>query len=71
MSDELVVVKTFWQASEAHLAKAKLEEAGIQAFLDNEFSVTMTPHLANPSGVRLLVKRGDAQKATEFLEPEK
>ncbi len=70
MADELVTVETFWQVSLAHLAKSTLEEVGIQAFLENEYAVMMTPHLANPSGVKLLVKRSDAQKATEVLKPE-
>ena len=68
MSDELVAVETFWNVSEAHLAKSTLEEAGIEAYLENEYSVMITPHLANPSGVKLLVKRSDAQKATEVLK---
>ena len=36
MVDELVTVATFWNAIEAHLAMSSLEEAGIQAFLENE-----------------------------------
>ena len=69
MADELVAIETFWNVSEAHLAKTKLEETGIPAFLENEYAVMMTPHLANPSGVKLLVKQGDVQKATEVLKP--
>ncbi len=70
MTDELVPVETFWNVSEANLAKSKLEEAGIEGFLENEYSVMMTPHLANPSGVKLLVKPGDAQRAAEVLKPQ-
>ena len=70
MADELVTVETFWNVSKAGLAKSTLEEAGIQAFLENEYSVMMTPHLSNPSGVKLLAKRSDAQKAAEALKPE-
>ena len=36
MVDKLVTVRTFGNAIEAHLAKSALEEAGIQAFLENE-----------------------------------
>ncbi len=69
MSDELVAVETFWNVSEAHLAKAALQEAGIQTCLENEHSVMMTPHLASPCGVRLLVKQTDAERAIEVLRP--
>ncbi len=68
MSEELVTVETFWNVSEAHLAKALLQEAGIQTFLENENAVMMTPHLADPCGVRLLVKQKDAEQAREFLK---
>ncbi len=70
MVDELVTVETFWDVSKAHLAESTLAEAGIQAFLENEYAVMMTPHLADPAGVKLLVKRSDAQKATEVLKPQ-
>ena len=69
MADELVTIETFWNVSKAGLAKSTLEEAGIQAFLENEYAVMMTPHLADPAGVKLLVKQGDAKKATEVLKP--
>ena len=69
MVDGIVTVQTFWNVSEAHLAKSSLEEAGIQAFLENEYSVMMTPHLADPSGVKLRVKQSDADRAAEVLNP--
>ena len=68
MADELVTVRTFWDVAEAHLAKSVLEEAGVQAFLANEYSVMMTPHLANPSGIELKVQRSQAEKAIEVLK---
>ncbi len=69
MADEFVTVGTFGNTTEAHLAKSSLEKVGIQGFLENEFSVTMTPHMASPAGVKLLVKQSDAQKAAETLKP--
>ena len=69
MAEQLVTIETFWNVSEAHLAKSKLAEAGIQAFLENEFAVMMTPHMADPRGVKLLVQECDMQQATEVLKP--
>ena len=68
MADELVTVDSFWQVSQAHLAKSALEGVGIQAFLENENTVMMAPHLTNSTGVKLLVKRCDLQQATEVLK---
>jgi len=69
MSEELVTVETFWNVSEAHLAKASLQQAGIHAFLENEHAVMTTPHLEDPCGVRLPVKRMDAERAKVCLKP--
>ena len=70
MADELVTIETFWNVSEAHLAKSRLEEAGIEAFLENEYAVMMTPHLANPAGIKLNVKQPDVQTAMALLSPQ-
>ena len=70
LSDELVTIETFWNASEAHVAKSCLEEAGVEGFLENEFSVSMTPHLASPAGIKLNVRRSDVQMATDLLKPQ-
>ena len=71
MVDELVTVQTVWNVSAAHFAQSRLEEADIVAFLENEYAVMMTPHMANPSGIKLNVKRCDAQAALEVLAPQK
>lgn len=71
MVDELVTIQTFGNVSEAHLANSRLKEASILAFLENEHAVMMTPHLANPLGVKLKVKRCDVQAALECLTPRK
>ncbi len=71
MADELVTIQTFWNAGEAHLAKSRLEDADIVAFLENEYSVMITPHMANPSGIKLNVQRCDVQTALELLAPGK
>jgi hypothetical protein len=71
MVDELVTVKTFWNAIEAHLAKSALEMAGIQAFLENENVVLMDWGPGNPVvGVKLNVKNSDVQRAIEALKPQ-
>jgi hypothetical protein len=68
MADDLVTIRTFWNVGEAHLATNLLEAAGIQAFLENEYSVMMMPHMANPSGIQLKTRRSQSEKAIETLK---
>ena len=67
MAEQLVTVESFWNVSEAHLAKNVLQEAGIQAFLANENTTLLFPFWLG-RGVRLKVKRSDVQKALEALK---
>ncbi|MDP1562419.1 MAG: DUF2007 domain-containing protein [Pirellulaceae bacterium] len=67
MADELVTIQTFGNIVEAHFAKSRLEEADIDAFIENEYSVLMTPHLASPFGVKLIVRQCDVQEALKLL----
>ena len=66
MVDELVTVATFWNVIEANLAKSALEEAGIQAFLENE---NARLNLAVMVSMKLNVNKIDAQRAIEALKP--
>ena len=70
LPDKLVTIETFWNVSEAHLAISCLEEAGVEGVLENEHSVSMTPHLASPEGIKLNVRQSDAQVATNLLKPQ-
>ena len=58
-------------ASEAELARIKLESAGIPCFLaGREFASTYWLSSGANQGVKLQVKRSDAERALEVLGPE-
>ena len=65
MVDELVTIKTFWNAVEAKICEVCLKEAGIQAFLNENARLT----LAVMGSMKLNVKKIDAQRAIEVLKP--
>ena len=63
-----VRVAAFWQPTEAHLARLKLESEGIECFLSDENIVTTYWLYANAvGGVKLLVREQDAPRAAELL----
>lgn len=68
MTDKLVQVGAYWDLSEAHMAKAKLEDSNIQTFLENENSFTVAPHHGQNTGMKLLVKESDLNTAEEILK---
>jgi hypothetical protein len=68
MPDDLVTVTTYMTAYEAHIAKACLEEAGIDVFLQDVHTVGLRWDLSNLiGGVKLQVPSADAERATEIL----
>src|SRR3954466_12001921 len=59
-----VTVAAFWQPTEAHLARLKLESEGIDCFLSDENIVTTYWLYANAvGGVKLLARERDARGA--------
>jgi hypothetical protein len=70
MSQTLVTIATYWDSTEARLARMYLEAAGIRSILQNEHSVTMNwLEIANASrGVQLQVDSADVDAAIEVLE---
>ena len=63
--DEIVILDVFLDINEGYLAKARLEEAGIPAFLADENVSKILPHLM--PGVKLEVRKKDIQRALEIL----
>lgn len=70
MSQSLVTIATYWDPTEARLARMYLEAAGIRTTLQNEHSVTMNwLEIANATrGVQLQVVSTDVDAAMEVLE---
>jgi hypothetical protein len=67
--DDLVTVDRYLFRAEAELARARLEASGIDAVLADENVVRMGEAQAH-GGVRLQVRRRDAEEAREVLDEE-
>jgi DNA-directed RNA polymerase subunit M/transcription elongation factor TFIIS len=68
VADRLVVVATFLEPNEAHIARARLDAEGIQAILDGEHHVAMNWMISNAiGGVKLLVPEPDFEVARGIL----
>ncbi len=75
MEDDLVTIRNYAfgpdPAGEAELARIKLEAAGIPCFLaGREFASTYWLASGANRGVKLQVKRSDAERALEVLGPD-
>jgi tetratricopeptide (TPR) repeat protein len=68
MSERTVTVATFAEPVQAHLAKNRLESAGIKSFLANQETVGMSWHLGIAfGGIQLQVLETDADDARAIL----
>ncbi len=68
MSDEIIVLTSFRNPNEAHMARIALEEAGINcAVADQNVSGLHAIYSDTAGGIKLMVRRSDAQAATEAL----
>ena len=68
MQENIIVLDSYYEPLAAHLARTKLEAAGIPCFLTNENLVSLN-RMYSPvaGGVRLHVYQRDAAQATEVL----
>jgi hypothetical protein len=66
-NDEVVTVRTFISESEADIAKAALEAFGIECMFSRDDCGGQRPHLVIGTGIRLLVRSEDAERAEEVL----
>ncbi|HEY8388332.1 MAG TPA: DUF2007 domain-containing protein [Parasegetibacter sp.] len=63
-----VPVASFDSYIEAHLLLGRLVDAGINARLDNEYTVTIDPILSNAiGGIKVIVEKQDLDQATALL----
>jgi len=65
-TDQLVLLKQFYLESEASIYTARLREAGIEAFLQNDTAYVMLP--VGEKGIRLFVPVSDADLAMEIVK---
>jgi hypothetical protein len=64
-----IVLKTFESGTDAHMARIRLEEEGIDCFVANEHFSALMPNYFGMmgSGIQLVVFENDASKALEVL----
>lgn len=65
--DRLVVIRTFIDRIEADLAQSALEAAGIDSIVRSDDCAGLRPHMSMTSGVELLVREQDADRAADVL----
>lgn len=65
---EFILLNSYGNYVEAHIAKGVLEDEGITCWLKDENTVTIDPILTNAiGGIKLMVAREEAQRAWELL----
>lgn len=65
---ELVPVRIYNNAIDAHMGRLALESSGIRCFLFDEHTVTANPLYGTAVGIRLMVGEDDLEAAHEALE---
>lgn len=68
MPQKLVTIKTFFDSTDAHLCKGKLEAAGIKCFLKNDELVKDTMLHFTHGPIELVIREQDAKEAVEILK---
>ncbi|MEQ1675136.1 MAG: DUF2007 domain-containing protein [Chitinophagaceae bacterium] len=65
---DFIILNSYANYVEAHIAKGVLEEQGISCWLKDENTVTIDPILTNAvGGIKIMVPKEDAQRAWEIL----
>jgi hypothetical protein len=65
---DFVILNSYNNYIEAHIAKGVLEEDGISCWLKDENTVTIDPILTNAvGGIKIMVAKANAEKAWEIL----
>lgn len=68
MPSDLVVLATFPSEIEASIAQASLDAAGIESILLRDDAAGIIPSISFLKGVRVAVRREDADAAREQLQ---
>lgn len=68
MADKFVTIATFANVLEANLAKARLQQEGIDVLLEEENVAALNYWAASPFGAKLKVKEAHAGQAAQMLE---
>ena len=65
--DKFVTLRTFFDATEAHIIKGLLESEGIEVYLLDEHSAAYVYTPIAVGGMRLVVRQSDIEMAEEVL----
>ena len=66
---ELVTIRTFNNYFSANILLTKLQDAGFQCYLKDEYTVTIDPLLTNAvGGIKLVIRKEDEQEVTTIME---
>lgn len=66
-NDELVECHEFSTGYEAHIAEGWLTQEGIECFLFDEIFSSLYPVGNGPSGVRVMVRKRDLERARDII----
>ncbi|MGB2868779.1 MAG: DUF2007 domain-containing protein [Bacteroidota bacterium] len=69
--DKLVVIKTFGSEIDARVAKSLLDSKGIDSIIEKDDVGGLQPNFQLTSGVNLIVREKDKQKAVRLLDSTK
>ncbi len=65
----IIAIKTFTNYFSANISLTRLQDAGIECYLKDEYTVTIDPILMNAiGGIKLVVKDEDELEARRFLK---
>lgn len=64
-----VCVATYSSEMSARVAKTALVASGIDSFISSDDCGGLRPHLQTSTGVRLMIRKSDAEPARKILEP--
>ena len=66
---DLIVIKTFDNYFLANISLTKLQDAGIECYLKDEYTVTIDPLLTNAiGGIKLVVKSDNVEAAMKLMQ---
>ena len=66
---DLITIRTFDNYFNASIVLTRLQDAGVECYLKDEFTVTIDPLLTNAiGGIKLVVKDSDVNDAMKMLE---
>jgi hypothetical protein len=68
VNNDIIVIATFGSEIEASIAQASLDAAGIDSILLRDDAAGIIPSMSFLKGVRVAVRRGDAEEARKQLQ---